>query len=354
MYISSGMFEIRKLQRVGAATLTVSLPKKWVVKKGLKAGDRVTLVENEDGSLRLDVGEVKPEETRFTINYDLCSSNGMLTRLIIGAYMQGADVVKITSTNALTTDVINEVQATIDRLPGFEIVEQTYRRIIIQSFIDPSKFPIEGLLKRLQVMVTSMLNQVVSSIADGTYGNVEEIIRQESRVDELYFLTIRQLFLALRRWHLGMGLGIDSPVYAAGARLIAKALEDIGDMIEDVAKELSSIKRSSARISPEVTKKLEELGVTVQTLFGKTMKALFSLDVELLNEVFNSILHVLEHQNRLAEEILLMANDGRLLSSLRTIVWSFSFIARCCKIIAEVAFNRLTRMPSNVISIEKA
>lgn len=348
------MFEIRKLQRVGAATLTVSLPKKWVVKKGLKAGDRVTLVENEDGSLRLDVGEVKPEETRFTINYDLCSSNGMLTRLIIGAYMQGADVVKITSTNALTTDVINEVQATIDRLPGFEIVEQTYRRIIIQSFIDPSKFPIEGLLKRLQVMVTSMLNQVVSSIADGTYGNVEEIIRQESRVDELYFLTIRQLFLALRRWHLGMGLGIDSPVYAAGARLIAKALEDIGDMIEDVAKELSSIKRSSARISPEVTKKLEELGVTVQTLFGKTMKALFSLDVELLNEVFNSILHVLEHQNRLAEEILLMANDGRLLSSLRTIVWSFSFIARCCKIIAEVAFNRLTRMPSNVISIEKA
>ncbi|MEM2909878.1 MAG: phosphate uptake regulator PhoU [Nitrososphaerota archaeon] len=348
------MLEIRKLQRVGAATLTVSLPKKWVIKKGLKVGDRVTLIENEDGSLRLDVGEVKAEETKFTINYDLCSSNGMLTRLIIGAYMQGADVVKITSTNALTTNVINEVQATVDRLPGFEIVEQTYRRIIIQSFIDPSKFPIEGLLKRLQVMVTSMLNQVVSSIPEGTFGNVEEIVRQESKVDELYFLIIRQLFLALRRWHLGMSLGIDSPIYAAGARLIAKALEDISDMIEDIAKELSSLRKSSTRIGPEITKRIEELGTMVQTLFGKTMKALFSLDVELLNDVFKSILHVLEHQNRLAEDILLMANDGRLLSSLRTIVWGFSFIARCCKIMAEVAFNRLTRTPSNVISIEKA
>ncbi|MEM0205160.1 MAG: AbrB/MazE/SpoVT family DNA-binding domain-containing protein, partial [Nitrososphaerota archaeon] len=65
------MIEIRKLQKVGTATLTVSLPKKWVLKKGLKPGDRVTLIENEDGSLRLDVGDVKTaEETVFTINYD--------------------------------------------------------------------------------------------------------------------------------------------------------------------------------------------------------------------------------------------------------------------------------------------
>jgi len=347
--------EVRKLQKVGAATLTVSLPKKWVLKKGLKPGDMITLVENEDGSLRVDVGEVKKAETLvYTINYDLCNSNRMLTRLIIGAYLQGADIIKIISSNALTTDVINGIQAAVDRLPGLEIIEQTYRTVVIQSFIDPSKFPIEVLLKRLQILVASMLNQVVSSISEGTPVNISEITRQESKVDELYFLTIRQIFLALRRWYLSVALGIDSPTYAAGVRLVAKTLENMGDVIESMAKGLSTIHKSSLKISPEVAKKLEELGTTVQSLFSKTMKALFNLDVDLLNDILNNISYMLEQQDKLTDDVLLMVNGDRLAPSLKTTIWGFMCIVRNCEVIAEVAFNRLTRIPSNIISIEKA
>lgn len=347
--------EVRKLQKVGAATLTVSLPKKWVLKKGLKPGDMITLVENEDGSLRVDVGEVKKAETLvYTINYDLCNSNRMLTRLIIGAYLQGADIIKIISSNALTTDVIDGIQAAVDRLPGLEIIEQTYRTVVIQSFIDPSKFPIEVLLKRLQILVASMLNQVVSSISEGTPVNISEITRQESKVDELYFLTIRQIFLALRRWYLSVALGIDSPTYAAGVRLVAKTLENMGDVIESMAKGLSTIHKSSLKISPEVAKKLEELGTTVQSLFSKTMKALFNLDVDLLNDILNNISYMLEQQDKLTDDVLLMVNGDRLAPSLKTTIWGFMCIVRNCEVIAEVAFNRLTRIPSNIISIEKA
>ncbi|MCS7135539.1 MAG: phosphate uptake regulator PhoU [Nitrososphaerota archaeon] len=349
------MIEVRKLQKVGAATLTVSLPKKWVLKKGLKPGDRITLIENEDGSLRLDVGETKSvEEAIFTINYDLCGSTATLKRLIIGAYLQGAGILKIVSSNALTTDVIHEIQATIDMLPGFEMVEQTYSSILVQSFIDPSKFPIEVLLKRLQIMVASMLNQIISSISEGTPVNVSEIVRQENKVDELYFLTIRQLFLALRRWHLGMTLGIESPIYAAGVRLVAKTLEDIGDVIENMAKDLNSVYKPSFKISSEIAKKIGDLGITVQTLFGKTMKAFFNLDIDLLSDVFNNISYVLEQQDRLTEEMLPILNDEKIASSLKTIIWGFGCIARNCEVIAEVAFNRFTRTPSNIISIEKA
>ncbi len=349
------MIEIRKLQKVGAATLTVSLPKRWVLKKGLKPGDRVTLIENEDGSLRLDVSDINTaEEIAFTINYDLCNSDNMLTRLIIGAYLQGAGILKIVSNNPLTTDTLNKVQMIIDKLPGFEIVEQTHRTILIQSFVDPSKFPIETLLKRLQVMVASMLNQLISSIAEGTPINISEIIRQESKIDELYFLTIRQLFLALRRWHLSMILGIDSPIYAAGVRLIVKALEDSGDMIENMAKGLNSMYKPHLKISSEIVKKIEELGMKIQALFIKTMKALFSLDIELLNDVFDSISYVLEQHNKVSEEVLFTVDDERFASFLKTIIWGLGCIAHNCEIIAEVALNRFTRIPSNIISIEKA
>jgi len=202
--------------------------------------------------------------------------------------------------------------------------------------------------------VASMLNQVVSSISEGTSLNISEIARQESKVDELYFLTIRQIFLALRRWYLSMALGIDSPIYAAGVRLVAKTLEDMGDTIESMAKGLSSIHKFPLKISPEVAKKLEELGTTVQSLFSKTMKALFNLDADLLNDILNNISYMLEQQDKLTDDVLLMVNGEKLTSSIKTIIWGFMCIVRNCEVIAEVAFNRLTRIPSNIISIEKA
>ena len=40
--------ESRKIQKVGAATLTVSLPKEWAGRRNLKKGDQVFLVEEGD------------------------------------------------------------------------------------------------------------------------------------------------------------------------------------------------------------------------------------------------------------------------------------------------------------------
>ena len=38
--------ESRKIQKVGAATLTISLPKDWADKRNLKKGDQVFLTED--------------------------------------------------------------------------------------------------------------------------------------------------------------------------------------------------------------------------------------------------------------------------------------------------------------------
>lgn len=343
------MLEVRKLQKVGTSTLTVSLPKKWVIKKGLKPGDRVTISENEDGSLRLDLNGTKVEELKFTINYDTCKSPGLLARFITATYMQGVDTLKIISSTNIPEEALNEIQDTVDMLPGFEIVEQTQRRVVIQSFIEPAKFPVEALIKRLQVMVMNMLNTLVSAISEWRLENLDDIFRQEKKINELYFLIIRQLFIALKRWHLGISIGIDSPVYAAGARVIVKNLEEIGDILKDVAKELINMKKVSLTLNQEVASKVGELGNIIQTLFGKTMKAMSNLDIELLNEIFNSSEQVCEYCNKLTEDILMSIDSKRSLATVRTILWSFNYIARSCKIMAEIAFNRLVRITSESV-----
>src|SRR2546428_9125016 len=81
--------ESRKIQKVGAATLTVSLPKEWAARRNLKKGDQLFLVE-EGEALKLLPGPAAEERKRvaheFLVDADLCDTPGMLERVIVGNY----------------------------------------------------------------------------------------------------------------------------------------------------------------------------------------------------------------------------------------------------------------------------
>lgn len=47
------MIDVRRVQRVGYSTFTVSLPIRWVKRVGLKKGDCVTIEIQKDDSLRM-------------------------------------------------------------------------------------------------------------------------------------------------------------------------------------------------------------------------------------------------------------------------------------------------------------
>ena len=58
--------EVRKVQRVGYSTLTVSLPRAWVEDVKLKAGDIVSIKREDNGSLKLIPGTEHEREEVFS------------------------------------------------------------------------------------------------------------------------------------------------------------------------------------------------------------------------------------------------------------------------------------------------
>ncbi|MEM4416702.1 MAG: phosphate uptake regulator PhoU, partial [Nitrososphaerota archaeon] len=275
----------RKLQKVGAGTLTVSLPSRWVKSRGLTAGQIVELTEMADGSLRISTEAVKaPKHTAITFDAAKFQDRNLLGRLIVGAYLQGAEEIKIFSGEGLSADLQNMVNETLEMLPGVEVVEQTYRRIIAQSFIDPDRFPIEALLKRIQVMLTSILNNLSEAVRTGKKSIIEDIRRIENKIDELYFLCVRQIFIDVKT-KSQVERAPEHFLTAIGDRLVVRALEEMADSVRMAADETALLDENT----PEhVRQRLSKLIEYVQVLLGKTMKAFFSLDITLANEIIET------------------------------------------------------------------
>jgi len=342
--------EYRKLQKVGRATYSITLPKRWVAERGLRQGDLLLVAEEADGSIRVQPPSAAPLQVTCTINAELCRSPGLLSRLLIGCYHQGYESVRVVAASGLTREQLREVAETVDRLPGFEIVEQTYRRVVMQSFIDPAKIPLEGLLKRLQVMVAAMLNNFMEFVETGRQDLLDTMRELELKVDELYFLILRLILLYLKRRELGEPLGIDSPAFASGARVVAKSLEEMADQLAGVADELTAARRRSIKLDGEVCKRLRKLAEMVHTVFGKSMKAFFSLDMELANEVIEGVNYIFRHHGKNVAEPC-EADNPKLVQTIRYVSWSLGYVARSCKVIAEVALNRFVRSSTSICSL---
>ncbi|MEM3398488.1 MAG: phosphate uptake regulator PhoU [Nitrososphaerota archaeon] len=338
--------QYRRIQQVGEGTYSITLPKHWIVEKGLKKGDLLTVIEESDGSLKIQPPVKFQKELSATINAELCTSSVQLTRMIIGCYVQGYDVVKIQSMKGFTGEQLEEISKTIDRLPAFEIVEHNPQRIVIQSFIDPGRFPIEGLLKRFQVMVSSMLSQLADLLSMGDENIIKSIEKQEERVDELYFLIVRLLFTYLRRRELGKVLGIDSPIYVVGARLVTKSLEEIADYVYDVSMECLNLRRRGLWLDKNTTVELSKNAERIQDIFDKCMTAFFSLEINVADEVLNEI----SESITLSKAGQVLAGDPRILPSARYISWALGYIANECKVIAEIVFNRFVREDTPICS----
>ncbi|MDW8063298.1 MAG: phosphate uptake regulator PhoU [Candidatus Caldarchaeum sp.] len=343
---------VRRVQRVGSGTLTVSLPRKWVEKSGLKPGDVVSIVEMSDATLKLETRPNRSaQHTVLTLDVSKIRDRELLTRLIIGAYLQGYEEINVIGGDGISEEVQSAIASTVDMLPGVEIVEQSLRRVVIQSFLDPSKFPVQGIIKRMQVMLTMGINTLIEALKDGKKDTLIDIAKMESKVDELYFLCIRQIFHSVKKEVWGEEAS-DPYIAAIGDRLVVRALEEMADSLKLAADEVEKL--LNGKISQALLNKLVRHLESAQVLFGKTMKAFLSLDISLANEVINTTTQEYGEEMAFNDIFTHGVNDLNTAVSLRNFVYNVVNLVRNCKIVAEVTMNRFVRTPSKLITVEKA
>src|SRR5213593_2671669 len=173
--------ESRKIQKVGAATLTVSLPKEWADQRNLKKGDQVFLVQEGEALLILP-GPLAEERARASsevvVDADLCDTPGMLERVIVGNYVLGRERIIVRESQRLRSEHQDEVRRAVRRLMGIGIIEENPSKVVLQCSIEPANYPIEALLKRLYNLGATMLSESCESLAKGNAALAEAAMKR--------------------------------------------------------------------------------------------------------------------------------------------------------------------------------
>src|SRR3989475_12547899 len=106
-------------------------------------------------------------------------------------------------------------------LTGLTIVNQGPKFVTIENFGEPTRFPIDGLLRRLHYLTSRMEKLALGVIAGDAKGNIEEVARMEREVERLYWLVARQLLLTAPKRRISGRVGVTEPWHPLGARHVA-------------------------------------------------------------------------------------------------------------------------------------
>ena len=343
------MDESRKVQKVGYNSLSISIPKQYVKDMSLKQGDSLLFREDSDGTLRLIPSTKAREEAKAIVRAEQAGSAEMLARLVVGAYALGYDTIEVSGREPLDRATTSRVLDTVKRLRGMEVVESDVRHIVAQSFIDPTKFPVDSLIKRLQMLVSGSLERVTESLDLKQTGSLDGVGSVKEEIDELYWLILRQLLVALNRRELASEIGIESPLHASGDRVSAKTLDEIGGIIQDIAQELARLRGLGTNMDPRVTAALRRLAAKAGEAFNTTVESLLTPDIKLISNSLALVEETTRFEKDVTEEMLASGEFGYA----RVLASYFGQIARYCNIIIEISSHRLLRKTSRVATVQQ-
>ncbi len=333
---------------MGYNSLSISIPKQYVKNMNLKQGDSLLFREDSDGTLRLIPARRAREAARAVVRAEQAGSTEVLTKLIVGAYALGYDTIEVTGREPLDRLTVERVLGTVKRLRGMEIVESDVRHVVAQSFIDPTKFPVDSLIKRLQILVSDSLECVTESVDLTQMGRLEGVFRVQDEIDELYWLILRQLLVALDRRELASEIGIESPLHASGDRVSAKTLDEIGGVIQDMAQELVRLRGRGVTMDQKVIDSVRRLAAKAGETFNTTVESLLTPDIRLIGKS----LSLVEETMSLEKEVKVTLVSGES-GYARVLASYFGQLARYCNIIIEISFHRLLRKTSRVATVQR-
>ncbi|MCK4434125.1 phosphate uptake regulator PhoU [Candidatus Bathyarchaeota archaeon] len=348
--------ESRKVQKVGYSTTTVSLPSEWVREHNIKAGDLVFIVRETDGTLRIVPSDLarREEAEEYIINADVCDERRMLERLVVGCYILGRDVIRITSKNRIRSECVGEVRGIVRRLIGLGILEETSKNILLQCSIDPTKFQMDMLIRRLSLIASTIYSEAMQGLLEKDTALARDAIDREDEADMIFFLATRLLVLAQRKRDLAEKIGFSKLILIPCTCLILQYLEIIADYSADVAKRVVELEKYKEALSKTTLERIYHLGELTQTIFQKAVDCIFTGDLKIANNLLE--MHtVLEGE--LEKEMRKLLGRDIPHCILRTIVSTLSKIADKGAVIAKLAINT-TLMKSDeklgeILSIKK-
>jgi phosphate uptake regulator len=339
--------ELRKLQMVGHASYSVTLPPDWIKEYKLKRSDQITITREIDGSLRLVPGIRRAaKEIKITIDADRCKSPRILMRLIIGGYNRGCDIIEIVSKRRISENHRKEINDATANLMGMGIVESTSHRVTLQSVVDPSKFPMGPILKRFYKLVFSMNQDALQALKDKDTSLAASVIQRENEVDNIYWLMGRQILTATRDRNVLTKIDLKGMPDVAIQLLIFPRIKAVSDYAVDIANNVLVLAKNGA--SKADLQGIIHLGSIAHKAFSNACEAFFDVDVMLANDAVESFEPLQKMKDELLVELCPRIKHADLAMHLSNMIRDFRGIVVHAKFIAEVTIDQSTSEKSNL------
>ena len=272
--------ELRKVQRTRGGTFFVTLPKDWALKNGITRGSVVYTSITSNGRLIINPRyDLKPTQLTITIK-----PSPYLSREIIGKYLLGYDMIRISARDRITIEQREIVKETVSRLIGLEIIEEDHANIVIQCLLQPAALPPEKILRREYLIASGMFRDSVASILQRDVQLAKSVIARDNEVDRLYFLVVRILRTIIQNPHLSEKIEV-YPIDCLDYRLTASLVESVGDQASQIAEH--AIGLEGAEIPQDIVDALKNLHESVNEAYQEAVTAFFSRSISIAESVRN-------------------------------------------------------------------
>jgi AbrB family looped-hinge helix DNA binding protein len=262
----------RRVLKAGHSSIAVTLPKPWAEAMNLRPGDLIVFDQNDDGTLYLKPaplpGAIAPGAP-YLVQARSFDTPGVLQRLVVGAYRVGHDAIEIRTELPMTADQVEELHEAVRGLLGVSIVAQEPNRVVLQNFVDPSKYGLPQLVQRMKMILVAFVDESEELL--GRKGRSRRLVGLSEELNKVLALLVRQLFLASRDWSLARRIGSPDPRQLLEWRVVVHALEELGLLLGEVAGELNERPagldaHASTALRPVLSEFRENLKAVVETL----------------------------------------------------------------------------------------
>ena len=330
--------EIRRVQKTGASTMTVSLPKGWIDSNSIKPGDPVAVKVQADGSISIEPNISKEKaENKKVIWTEVDESKEHLTRKLIGAYLAGYNIIEVRSKERLDLELKHAVKEISRTVIGPEVIEETSNVITLHDLSDPVELPQQKCVRRMHLLVQSMHHDAMNALRSSDASLAKDVIDRDQDVDRLYWMAAKQYNLILKDRQLSEKIGVN--IFEGMALLlVARAIERIGDHAEKIAN--NAILAIESGVQFKDIDDMADLSASSVEILEGAMGAFFLKDIRKANLVIDEGEKLVQKCQKL--------RTAKLPSSLAAVTMtsvtdSITRVAMYATDIAEVAINEAMR-----------
>ena len=328
---------VRKLQLTGGSTYIISLPKTWIKEHGLKPGDEIEIIQDNQARLILNPKKSEKEERRekkINLNCERPDINFVI-REIISYYIAGYSLISVYCTKFSPDDREKIKDVIRNRLLGAEIIDEDANSLTIQFLVNERELPITKSISRAANISYNMLRDSFKALLDGDKELSREIISRDDDVDRFYFYIVRQLSLSVEypeiieeeKYNLSQLVNLYS---------VAKSIERVSDHSVRIIEQLPIIGKLKE-------KELYDHGIEVAEFYKNSINSFNSKDKVLSHEIINKEFDLLSKNGVLAEKILSLNYDSKKIGSLLIILDSLKRVIRYSIDIAEATIDLLAK-----------